>query len=223
MPTLWEILTKRKKEQKSLEMTVYNPLQAKVGCVLNVNEPNYTGKNFIVQGIRVYERKINDDQFNFVDYESVARLVNEDDQRIKIRLNPNDSGTELGCDIIVLTKYDEMSYDEEFFKNVLNSESGDITLNEENSTFWRINDVLTAYKAKTIYLADKDGNGIVEENELKKEDIRYWDYWRETADIENDVEIGPKYIEFLFIEMDKNGYFTFWRGKKVDAGNVVLF
>lgn len=215
MPTLWQILTAEKKEEQPLEMKYNNPLKLKVGANMLINEPEYIGQNFTVRDITAYDRRIGQEHHKFTDYGLHGKRLKQDDVNIKIRLMPSqDNYSELGHDLLILTLFDRFEYNEDFHENVLTDESKQ--LNADDETYFRINDVLEHYEARVVNLADKDGDGVVEQEELTKKRIHYWDYWRET-----EVE-GIKTVEFLFVEMNNdNGYFELYKGIMANANNLV--
>jgi hypothetical protein len=219
MPTLWEILTKRKKEEVALELQHYNPLKVKVGTVINILDNEYKDLNFIVKSVEDYQRLPAKNNNHFCDYNVTATSA-KGNQSLKIRLVPNEDSS-IGHDVLVLSKYDSMQYDKTFEEEVLNSPTLQFDINLENEvlSYWRINDVDSPYKIKVTLLKDTDGDGKVETEEIQTSTIILWDYWRDVNE-----ENGIQTREYLYVEMtDKDKYFTLWRGKSLLPQNVVVF
>lgn len=224
--TLFEILTGRnKRDLTPLELQYHNPLGAKVGQTVSIDhDEEISGINFVLEKISVYETKIKERKFHHTDYHLKGVTLDRDRPlRLRLRLTPDEDETnKLGSKITLLTLYDEMEWDEEFHDNVLSNSEGIFDVNydddgkelSEPRRYWRIEDYLDPYHARVTVLADKDGNGTIEENELERLDVTYWDYSRETVDGHTD----QRFCEFLTIEMnDKSHYFTFLRGREVGA------
>ena len=100
---------------------------------------------------------------------------------------------------LVLRLYDEMAYNEDLHKVVTDDtkkfqvlENGQVT--EE---FFRINDVLGSYKTQVTVVQDLNHDKQADKDEVTREEIEYWDYWREIKD-----EAGQPFNEFLFVEMN---------------------
>lgn len=226
--TLFEILTGRnKRDLRPLELQYHNPLEAKVGCSVSIDHDQQTlGINFFIEKISVYETKISEKKFYHTDYHlKGVTLEKERPIRMRLRLIPDDDASnKLGSKIQLLTLYDEMEWDEDLYSNVLTSDSGVMDVNYDDDgnqldvgkRYWRVDDVLDPYQARVTILSDKNGDGKIEEEELERIDITYWDYHRDTEDINN-----IKFTESVFIEMnDKTRYFTFFRGREISAFQI---
>ncbi len=219
--TLWEMLMA--KLQGPAELHYYNPLKAKIGSSIMINEIDLRDYNFFIKEIRQYQRSIDSQQFLFVDYVLLARPLHGDDVWLRLRLNPVDdpeAAAGLTHTALLLRLYDEMAYDDGLYKVVNDTtkkfqviENGQVT--EE---YWRINDVTTSYKAKLSILKDENKDGQVDEGEIKKENLEYWDYWRDTTD-----EVGQPVRQYLFVEMNSDsGWFQIWRGQEIDPQKVLV-
>lgn len=226
--TLWEILTGRnKRDLTPLELQYHNPLGAKVGCTVSIDhDPQTAGVNFVIERLGVYETKIKEKKFYHTDYFLKGVTLDRDTPiKLRLRLVPDeDVNNKLGCRILLLNNYEEMEWDEGFYNGVLLSESGVFDVNyddegkelQEPRRYWRIEDVLDPYKARVTLMADSDGNGKIDDNELERVDVTYWDYHRNTED-----QNGVEYTEYLIVEMkDKSRYFTFLRGREVGSFQV---
>ena len=74
------------------------------------------------------------------------------------------------------------------------------------------------YRAYVAVLADLDQDGKLEMAEVKRQEIEYWDYWREVPDA-----AGQPTTQYLFVEMDKqNGWFQLWKGEDMDPQRVLV-
>lgn len=229
--TLWDIITGRNKSDLTpLELQYHNPLRAKVGCVITFeNEANLSGINFVIEKISIYETKIKESKFYHTDYH-LKGIALEMDQplRIRLRLVPdNDETNDLQCKLHVLSHSDEFGWNEEFYNNVLLNEDKEFLINvdaegnplQERICYWRIDDVADAYQARVTLLSDKDGDGTIDQEELERSNISYWDYHRDTVDVD-----GIEFCECLWVEMDKaSKYFTIFTSHEVLASQVTLF
>ena len=121
---------------------------------------------------------------------------------------------------LVLRLYDEMAYSEDLHKVVTDDTKKFQVLDDGKVTeeFYRINDVVDSYKAQVVIVEDADHDKQANADEVAKEEIEYWDYWRETKE-----GSGPAFNEFLFVEMNTgNGWFQLWRGREIDLERVMM-
>lgn len=227
--TLFEIITGRNKaDTRPLELRYYNPLACKVGSVVNVSHDVTSGINFSVEHVAVYETAVGGKKFYHTDYHLKGVSLDRDNPlRLRLRVIPDDSVPKTGCRIQLLHVYQEMEWDKEFHDNVLGSDSGVFDINQDDEgnplaeprRYWRVERVLDPFKARVTLLTDKDGNGKVEEHEVERSDVTYWDYCRDTADAN-----GQPFTEYLTVEMkQKSHFFTFLRGRDVQAFQVTVF
>jgi hypothetical protein len=221
--TLWEMLVD--KVRGPTELRYYNPLKARVGNSLMISELDLKEHNFFVREIREYRRSIGGREFIFTDYTLLSRPIEGDDVWVRIRLLPmeNDPDTKSGLThhVLVLRLYDELPYNEDFYKVVTDTTKKFEVIEEGRVTeeFWRVNDVQDSYQAEVAVLKDTDQNNQVDRDEVEKVKVEYWDYWREVKD-----EGGQSAREYLFVEMDRdNGYFQLWKGRETDTHQVYVF
>ena len=227
--SLWDILTgKNKRDLTPMELQYHNTLGAKIGCTVSIDQPEYSEVNFVIEKISVYETKVKQKKFYHTDYHlrGISLSIREPIV-LKLRLIPDgDVSNALGCKVQLLRLYDEMEWDDGFYANVLLSETGQFDVNQdemgnelaEPHKFWRIEDVLDPYMARVTILSDKDGHGVVEEAELERVDITYWDYHR------NATEPGVgEYREYLTVEMkDPSRYFVLYKGTEVQPSQITV-
>jgi hypothetical protein len=220
--TLWEIL--KAKLAGPAEKQVYNPCGAKIGSPVTIDVLDLGDANFFVREIRQNRRVIEGRDFLFVDYVLLARALDGAETLVRLRLNPVDDPDRVAGmthNALVLRLYDETTYNEDLHKVVTDDtkkfqvlEDGQVT--EE---FFRINDVLGSYKTEVTIVQDIDHDHQAGADEITREQIEYWDYWREIKD-----EAGQPLTEFLFVEMNaSNGWFQLWRGREVDMQKVTVF
>ena len=220
--TLWEMLVSR--FQGPAELTYYNPLRARVGVSLMINDIDLKDHNFFVREIRSYRRWIGGRWFPFVDYVLLARPLGGDDVLVRLRLLPiegADPATGPAHHVIVLSLYDEFAYDQGFHGVVTDTTKKFEVIEEgrETEEYWRINDVVDSYKAEVAVFKDLNKDGTVDANEVAAHRLEYWDYWRETTD-----EAGQPVRQYLFVEMDADsGWFQLWRGREMDAHQIITF
>lgn len=219
--TLWEMLVER--IRGPVELTYHNPLRAKVGSSVSINEPELKELNFFVREMREYTRTIDGRPFVFVDYLLLARPLGAEDVWVRLRLVPvaePDPASGLTHHALLLRLYDEFAYDEAFYGVVTDttrkfevSEEGRVT--EE---YWRVNDVAEPYRARVAVIRDTDQDGTVSPGEVERTEVEYWDYWREV-----DAPGGPV-RQYLFVEIDRgSGWTQLWRGAEADLQAVMVF
>jgi hypothetical protein len=212
--TLWEMWTGKKPPV----MEYFNPLKAKIGSAVTLNDIDLKQYDFFVKEIRQYERKIEGKQFLFADYVLSAQPLKGDAVLRRLRVNPTGQEGGPAHNILVLRLFDEMAYDKAFHDVVSDTTKKiEVTDNNMSQTYWRINDVEGPYKAAVSVVRAKQ-DGKLGENEIETAPVEYWDYWRETPD-----EAGNPTVEFLFVEMDtKSGWFQLWHGGEINAERVAI-
>jgi hypothetical protein len=219
--TLWEMLLA--KIHGPVELHYYNPLKAKIGSSILINEIELRDENFAVKEIRQYERTMDRRRFPFVDYVLLAHPLHGEEVWVRLRLHPVDNPeAEAGLThtAMLLRLYDEMAYDDGLHQVVTDTtkkfevvQNGQVT--EE---YWRINDVTSSYKARVAVIKDENKDGQVDEGEVERAELEYWDYWRDTTDA-----FGQPLRQYLFVEMNtENGWFQIWRGQEVDSQKVLV-
>ena len=101
----------------------------------------------------------------------------------------------------------------EFYVNL--DDEGNVL--EEKRVYWRINDVFDPYVARVTSMKDVDQNGTIEDSELERSDVSYWDYSRITKDLDTEQDV----TEYLLVEMDHDTrYFTLLRGRDIHPSQV---
>jgi hypothetical protein len=205
------------------EMTVYNPLKAKVGSAATINTVEWRDFNFFITEIREMKRTIGGREFLSVDYALLARPIGADDVAVRLRLNPVDDpkrAAGLSHDVLLLRLYDQLAYDKGFH-DVVADTTGKFEVRQDGQIveeYWRVNDVKTSYQAKVALVKDLNQDKRVTRDEIERRSLEYWDYWRETTD-----EGGQPMRQFLFVEMDhKDGWFQIWRGEPIDPNKVMI-
>jgi hypothetical protein len=216
--TLWEMWTAKK--QPPIEERYFNPMKAKIGSVVTINDIDLKQYDFSVQEMREYKRTIAGKEYLFTDYVLRAQPLKGDAVVVRLRVNPT-SQTDGGPthNVLVLHLYDEMGYDKAFHGVVTDTTKKiEVTDNNVAQTYDRINGVQSPYKAAVSVVRDVNHDGKVGEDEVETVQLEYWDYCRETAD-----EAGNAMVQFLFVEMDaSSGWFQLWRGEEINQGRVVI-
>ena len=239
--SLFDILTGRnQRDMTPLELQYHNPLEAKIGCTVCFDhEEDMAGINFVIEKISVYETKIGREKFHHTDYHlKGTSLDTEGYIRIRLRLTPDENVVDkLGHRIQILYLYEEMVWDEDLY-NML-CENGDhnpdydaagetsfkVNYDDEGKElesprqYWRIENVPDPYESDCTLLADLDGDGTIEDDELEHFPVSSWDFHRMTDD-----ENGQEMTEYLTVEMDDGTrYFTFLRGTDIKAFQITVF
>lgn len=220
--TLWEMLLD--KIQGPAEFRYYNPLRARIGSAVTLDDVERRDLNFFVQSIHEYKRSIGGQEFRFVDYVLVARLLGGDKILVRLRLMPVDDPDQVAGvahHVLLLQLDDDLPYDEGLHK-VVNDGTKKFQVLEDSEVqaeYVRINDVGTPYQADVTIVRDVNLDKHVTRDEIEKRRVEYWDYWREVKD-----EAGQPQREFLFVEMDgENGWFQIWKGSEIDPKRVIMY
>ncbi len=219
--TLWEMLTGR--WSTPVEFKFCNPLKARIGNAVMLNEVELRDLNFFIHEIREYRRTINGRQFLSADYVLLARPLHGADVLARLRLNPvadPDRAAGVTHDALLLRLYDETAYNEDLH-NVVKDTTRKFQVLQDGRVqeeYHRVNDVTGSYRAHVSVIRDANKDGKVEMNEVAAVDVEYWDYWREATD-----EAGQPVTEFLFVEMNtSDGWFQLWRGRAIDPQKVLV-
>jgi len=236
MGTLWEKLTKNRVEKpkkvkqqvaKLAEEKVHNPLNLKVNSTVSIKTIDLEDSVFTVKGIRAIDRNENGVSHPIVDYDVASEDLSNTIKK-RIRLYPmKDGNSQFSNDVILFDLLAEFPYDENYFNQLASGEVAEPTLKADGTPeidndgqpvfdyFWRVNEVKSAWDAKTKYLADRNRDGEVDPSEIQYGNLTYWDFYRDTKDRDdNPVQ------EYYLVEMDGNGYFEIWRGVKIDPSRL---
>jgi len=232
MAKLYEILLRKvgwldeAPPPKAEEQKVFNPIGAKIGGSITVDALDYRGLNFFVKEIREYSVNMAGKNHRFVDYILLARPLGKPDMWVRLRLVPDrNSDTRLTHKAMVLHLYDEFEYNEDFKQGVLEDESKKFVVdddkndgdpsNDTHDEYWRVNDVGISYSAKYLAMQDENNDGKIDQDEIARGNIDFWDYSRLT-----DID-GVETEQYMFVEMDKkSGWFQLWQGTQVSPENV---
>jgi hypothetical protein len=223
MPTLYEIMKKKiagffsgeteSAKPKKPEDLIYNPIGARVGCSVTIDDLDYRGKNFFVREIRESVVRLAGKTHKFVDYVVQANMLSGETVDLRVRIVPEESKA-FGHPYraMVLSRYDSLAYDEGLHNVVRDDVNKNFKVDDEaagiHDEFWRVNDVGISYSAEVKTLAEKP-----EPNS----NIEFWDYSRMT-----NIE-GVELEQFLFVEMNKsNGWFEIWKGNEINPEQVMV-
>jgi hypothetical protein len=212
--TLWQMWTQRWRR-----FEFYNPMQAKVGSIVSIDDVELAGGDFAVVGIEEFTRRIEGQEFKFTDYLVRDRGKTE---VMRIRINPTDpSATGVPHNVLVLRMEDEFAYSDDFL-GVLKDTTRKFVITDDKTgateEFWRINDVGEAYKCTVAVMKSANADGSVDEDDVVRSGIEYWDYWRETND-----KVGLAFKQYVFVQMNsENGWFQIFRGREIDPKNITV-
>jgi hypothetical protein len=219
--TLWQMLVDRFSRPR--EYKVYNPLRARVGFGVTIDEIEWRELEFSLREIHEYKRRFGRRVFVFSDYVLTAKPLNQEEVTIRLRLSPTDDPSEHGGvthHVLLLQLLESLGFDKGLHKAVTDN-TGKFQILEDGvvqEEYFRLNDLRTPYRAHVKSLVDIDRNRRITYDEVKEHDIDYWDYSRELKDA-----AGQPETEYLFVEMDvKDGWFELWKGEEIDPKRVIV-
>lgn len=202
------------------ELRPFNPLRAKIGGALVIDDIEWRDRNFLLREIRVYSRQIEGKEFLFADYEAVERTTQGEETLIRVRVNPTADAQYSGIahHALLLTLEDDLAYDQGLHNVVKDTTKKFQILQDGQVTaeFTRLHDLSEPYHAEVTVLADDNQNHRIDRDEVKTVRLDYWDYARDVPDAAGQIR-----KEYLFVEMDTgDGWFQIWRGMEIDPNKV---
>lgn len=208
--TLWEMI--KSKIAGPLEFQITNPLRLRIGTNVKIDTLELNKLIFETKKLTEYSRLINNNIHVFTDYDLLARPLDQDEVKVKLRFMPLDN-PDIGLthNVVLLKSYYESEYDDNLYKAVVDTTKKFEVLENGVCTerYFRINDVQDSYKAdlKVVH------------NKLTNRQVEYWDYWREIKNV-----ASQEFTQFLFIEMDcESGWFQMWQGVELDPLQISVF
>ena len=238
MATLLEIWFGKNKKQKTkitpVEWRFYNPIETeggdKVRCEVNnfrIDTLDYAGINFKVKAIREVKRTIGGKNFFVADYDLLGVPLKGEPVSLRLRLIPlEQTDGSLAFTAILLKKLDTFGYNQEYHQG-LAFENNQGEAQEGDKTYWRVNDEKNSWQAKVALLSDDDKSGKVDENEVKRSDLTYWDFYAKTEDADK-----KSILEYYIVEMDGyvddqgahgSGEFTIWIGPEINQERISVY
>jgi len=205
--TLWQILVTKKEEVPGLA----NPLEAAGGALVKVDKLDHRDIPYKLKAIQEYRRTLNGQAFIFTDY-----LLDGGAAPVKIRLNPylNPAPGQQSHNVLLLTQFDAMPYDDGFFVDVLSAVNKQFVITDDvtgvKDTYDRINGIKSPWQCEVQAQAP--------DKTLVSWSAQYWDYWRKATD-----EAGNPFTQFLFVEMMPDRSFTMWMGVDCDTQAITVF
>ena len=231
--TAWEILTGQNKPVAE-ETKIPNPLNLKIGAHVSLRTIELDNTLFRLLAIMAWDRKINNRSFPMTDYILTSGKANED--AVCLRAVPREDAIKdlaLTHRFLLLEHYYDAEYGEEVEAVLAACNAGDeFYINpddpEAKETFWRMGGAVPIH-AEVSVLKDLDGNGTVEEEEVEKVPMTYWDYHRTTKD-----EFEVECVEYLYVQL--SGHYegpghiqggdkcvNIVRGEEIDAKKVLAY
>jgi len=225
MPTLYEILKKwvKKSEPKKdapcpCELQIYNPLQARIGCAVTVDDVDLKRIGFFVQGVRELTVLLGGKSYPIAEYLLVATPLEGEAMEVRLRVTPagkDDSGG-LGYRILILHQWDSLAYCDGLLEavkdptKIFKIDNDSLNFHAE---FFRVNDVGDSFKATCKSITAK-------EYCVQTSEIEFWDFSRMTHIDSVEME------QFLLVEMNTdNGWFQLLgppRGYEISPDRVSL-
>lgn len=209
MPTLWEILTKKVKTE---EQKIYNPLGASVGNAIKVESLEYESLIFTIYGIREVKRDISKEIFSFTDYDILAKPLDKEPVKLRLRLIPRtEQDSTSQYDVLLLKHTDELAWDDAFYDSIANQDQIELG---EGYDYFRVGGLKTPWEAISTYLQDTDHSKKIEKDEVKKTNIKYFDF----------ESLHDEKHNYYIVEMNaETGYFDIYQGELFDIQRVSIF
>jgi hypothetical protein len=205
------------------EYKVYNPLRARVGFGITIDDVDWRDLDFSLCEIHEYKRRLGPRVFVFSDYVIQAKPLNEEEVTLHLRLNPVDNPERHGGvthHVLLLELVESLGYDEGLHKAVSDN-TGKFQVLEDGvvkEEWYRCHGLTSPYRARVKALVDIDRNHRITYDEIKEFDVDYWDFSREVKD-----EAGQPVTQYLFVEMDtSDGWFELWQGEEMDPKKVMV-
>lgn len=221
--TLWQrVWGLNVKDTTSQELKCFNPLKVKIKSTVSIDDLEFRGISFLVEAIEAYETTANGRKFPHTDYLLKGISMSEKEPvRLRVRCTPNKDAAS-GYQVEVYRHYDEFKWDEGFYENVLKAENNEFHVEqddngnqlEEPSIYWRVNGAEDPYCAVKSAMKDENKDDQIQESEIEKTNVSFWDYSRET----DNSETKQTFLEYILVEMDDNTkYFTLYRGRQIEG------
>lgn len=211
-----------------VEYKYFNPLRAKIGSSFSLDVLGFRDLMFTLREIHQYERK-DSVKSMFGDYVLLARPIGKEDVWVTVRLMPVEvPDANLTHNVLLLQKYDEMPFCKPL-DEACRCGSGELEISDNDTgakeTYYRLamdnagtQRITRSFDTTMTVIRDVNNDGKVEDHEVQKVPVEYWNYSRITRD-----EAGQDFTQYLFVEFDKKTRLqTMWRGEEVDAQRVTV-
>lgn len=204
-----------------IEEQYANPAKIKVGEAMVLNTLDFSHLLFKVAEIQEWKRIVEGNTRSFTDYCLVS--VGDPDTQVILRMIPTSAASDAASthNCVGLTKFFECGWDnEDERKGILQGledPQGKMVFQagtENEKVFWRINSK-EPYDCDVTILADRNGNGKIEKDEVSHAKIRMWDFYcKNTKD-------GVEVTEFLYVHHDLQARdFVMWLGEEVNPKDI---
>lgn len=200
-----------REEPISNERKVYNPLRAKIGDSFSINRLDYRGKFYVFTSLVVLDRGTG---VLLADYN-----CNDGDSSLLLRTVPRGAVVKdkLDIRILILSYFYECSWDDELRAGIMqgvSDPSGEFVINAgtaDEKRYWRLYGLKDPQHVKATTYKDVNGNGIVDDNEVKTKELLMWAFSRVTED-----EAKQEVTEYLYVEKDEEtGWLEIYTGVEV--------
>lgn len=205
------------------EETIPNPLQVRVGDTVTVDVMDHRDDRYEVRSIHRVERRGLSQPM--IDY--VVQKFGESDSLDTTLLRSVPRRTAFDRDkiqwqFLFLEPFFVCTWDNEAREEILKSAtdvSGEFIIDAgqpSERTFWRVDDKKNPIVTTSEAYRDIDGNGVVESHEISRSKGKYWEFSRESFD-----EIGQKFVQYLYIDVDGDGIVYLRIGREIPAERIL--
>lgn len=221
--TLWDRLTGANKPVLN-EQKHWNPFKVRIGCTLHIDMLDYREAFYTVGSLEILDRGLG--RALMADYRLVGKLASKPESLI-LRTVPREGkggSSKLDFRIIALNLFFECGWDDEARPGIMegvNDKDGEFAINAgspDERKYWRMHGLKGPEKATVKILEDDNGNGVVEDSEIKTRRIEQWAFSRTTID-----EANQEVDEYLYVEKDTNtGWLQILIGREIPPERIIV-
>jgi len=191
--TVWEHVKSYFTKKEVIENKYFNPLAVRIGRKFTLDLIDRQNDVYELTAIVVHQRKINNSTQPMVDY-----FLSCVDKNVVLRLLPKDKKDYA---YTLLEKYYECGWGDEARPELIlaaNDSSGEFFIDRDTPNeqkFWKTY-AGQPIIANSIKLEDLDGNGTIEQDEVRQEPMSFWCFSRDTVDSD---KVGV--VEYLWVHL----------------------
>ncbi len=222
-----------------LEERIFNPLGARIGSTLEIDDFQNRGLRYQLNGMTVRKFTVQGTERPLIDYRLAAHAPDNPladaegivERRLRVIPRVNQvAGANFRC--CLLKKVSEFEYDHAFTEGIAKKRKFIWGYNEGSKDAFDVtyeqdpNDTSAdRFVARSQDYADRNGDGIVSPKEVRNELIEYWGFEGSRERRRGDPKsayIEVAFMEFCADEGPRQGYTSFWAGEYVEFKDLVV-